>query len=173
MYGNHTQVFADTFIITNTIFPKRNYLIVNPENVSMKGLGNFVQRLGAIPIPNERSGMKNFLNSINTKIKKGYAITIFPEAHIWPYYTKIRPFKEVSFRYPIELETPVFCVTNTYHKRGKNKVKIITYVDGPFFADENLEGIQEKKKNIRDKVYEAMCKRSELSDFKYIKYIKK
>ena len=173
VYGNHTQVFADTFIITNTIFPKRNYLIVNPENVSMKGLGNFVQRLGAIPIPNERSGMKNFLNSINTKIKKGYAITIFPEAHIWPYYTKIRPFKEVSFRYPVELKTPVFCVTNTYHKRGKNKVKIITYVDGPFFADENLKGIQEKKKNLRDKVYEAMCKRSELSDFEYIKYVKK
>ena len=90
----------------------------------MKGLGNFVQQFGAIPIPNERSGMRNFLDTIKTKIKKGYSITIFPEAHIWPYYTKIRPFKNVSFRYPIELNVPVFSITNTYVARGKNKDKI-------------------------------------------------
>ena len=172
VYGNHTQDFADTFIITNTIFPKRNYIIVNPENVSMPVLGNFVQKFGAIPIPNDKSGMKNFLESIKSKIKKGYAITIFPEAHIWPYYTKIRPFKNVSFKYPIELNAPTFSVTNTYQKRGKNKVKITTYVDGPFYPDEVLTNIQEKKQNLRDKVYKAMCERSKNSDFEFIKYIK-
>lgn len=173
VYGNHTQPFADTFIITNTIFPKRNYLIVNPENVSMKGLGNFVQKFGAIPIPNDRSGMKNFLQTIKNKIKKGYAVTIFPEAHIWPYYTRIRPFKNVSFRYPVELGVPTFCVTNTYQKKGKNKVRITTYVDGPFFPDNNLVGIQEKKQDLRDKVYEQMVGRSKESTFEYIKYVKK
>lgn len=172
VYGNHTQAFADTFIISNTIFPKRNFIIVNPENVSMKFLGNFVQKFGAIPIPNDRSGMKNFLSSIKSKIEKGHAITIFPEAHIWPYYTKIRPFKNVSFRYPVELDTPVFCVTNTYQKRGKNKVRITTYVDGPFFPDKNLKNIQEKKQNLRDKVYMAMVERTKESNFEVIKYVK-
>ena len=173
VYGNHTQSFADTFIISNTIFPKRNYLIVNPENVSIKGLGNFVQKFGAIPIPNNRSGMKNFLEAVKSKIKRGYSVTIFPEAHIWPYYTKIRPFKNVSFRYPVELNTPTFCVTNTYQKREKNKVKITTYVDGPFFPDSNLEGVQEKKQNLRDKVYNCMVERTKESTFEYIKYVKK
>ena len=173
VYGNHTQAFADTFIISNTIFPKRNYIIVNPENVSMKGLGNFVQQFGAIPIPNERSGMRNFLDTIKTKIKKGYSITIFPEAHIWPYYTKIRPFKNVSFRYPIELNVPTFCVTNTYQKRGKNKVQITTFIDGPFFPDEHIENIQDKKQNLRDKVYNKMVERSKQSTYEHIKYIKK
>lgn len=173
VYGNHTQPFADTFIITNTIFPKRNYIIVNPENVSMKFLGNFVQKFGAIPIPNERSGMKDFLQTIKNKIQKGYAITIFPEAHIWPYYTKIRPFKNVSFKYPIENNTPVFCVTNTYQKRGKNKVKITTYIDGPFFQNEYLQNIQEKKQDLRDKVYNKMVERSKESTYEFIKYEKK
>ena len=173
VYSNHTQAFADTFIVTNTIFPKRNYLIVNPENVSMKGLGNFVQQFGAIPIPNVRNGMKNFLASIKKKIQKGYSITIFPEAHIWPYYTKIRPFKTVSFRYPIELNTPTFCVTNTYQKRGKNKVKITTFVDGPFFPNGDLNNIQDKKQNLRDKVYNTMLERSKESNFEYVKYVKK
>ena len=173
VYGNHTQPFADTFIVTNSIYPKRNYIIVNPENVSMKGLGNFVQMFGAIPIPNKKNGMKNFLQSIKDKIEKGYSVTIFPEAHIWPYYTKIRAYKNVSFRYPIELNTPTFCVTNTYHKRKKGKIKIITYIDGPFFPDEDLENIQEKKQNLRDKVYNKMVERSKLSTFEYIKYVKK
>lgn len=174
IYGNHTQAFADTFLISNSIFPKRNYLIVNPENVSMKFLGNFVQMLGAIPIPSNKKAMKNFLNTIEYRIKKGYAITIFPEAHIWPYYTKIRPFKSVSFKYPVKLGTPAFCMTNTYQKYGKNgdKVKIVSYIDGPFFPDEGLN-IKEQQENLRNKVYEKMVERSKNSNIEVIEYIKK
>ena len=139
----------------------------------MKYLGNFVQKFGAIPIPNDRSGMRNFLECIKQKIKKGYSVTIFPEAHIWPYYTKIRPFKSVSFKYPIEYNTPVFCVTNTYQKRGKNKVSITTYIDGPFFQNEHIENIQEKKQDLRDKVYNKMVERSKESNYEVIKYVRK
>lgn len=173
IYGNHTQAFADTFLISNAVFPKINYLIVNPENVSMKLLGNVVQMLGAIPIPSNKEAMKNFLDTIEKRIKQGYSITIFPEAHIWPYYTKIRPFKNVSFKYPIEYNTPVFCVTNTYQKRGKNKVKITTYIDGPFFQNEYIENIQEKKQDLRDKIYNKMVERSKESTYEFIKYERK
>ncbi len=170
VYANHTQVFADTFLTSNVIYPKRNYLIVNPENVSMKSLGNFVQMFGAIPIPTGRDGMKNFLTAIKYHIQKGHSITIYPEAHIWPYYTKIRPFKSVSFKYPIELDKPVFCITNTYQKRGKNKVKITSYIDGPFFVNKDLETKQEQKKDLRNRVYNQMVERSKNSKFEFIKY---
>lgn len=170
VYANHTQVFADTFLTSNVIYPKRNYLIVNPENVSMKLLGNFVQMFGAIPIPTGKDGMKNFLNAIKYHIQKGHSITIYPEAHIWPYYTKIRPFKSVSFKYPIELDKPVFCITNTYQKRGKNKVKITSYIDGPFFVNKDFETKQEQKKDLRDRVYNQMVERSKNSNFEFIKY---
>ena len=170
VYANHTQVFADTFLTSNVIYPKRNYLTVNPENVSMKFLGNFVQMFGAIPIPTGRDGMKNFLTAIKYHIQKGHSITIYPEAHIWPYYTKIRPFKSVSFKYPIELDKPVFCITNTYQKREKNKVKITSYIDGPFFVNKDLETKQEQKKDLRNRVYNQMVERSKNSNFEFIKY---
>ena len=38
IYANHTQTLADTFLTSDAVYPKRNYLIVNPENVSMKFL---------------------------------------------------------------------------------------------------------------------------------------
>ena len=171
IYANHTQNFADVFIPSLPIYPKRNFFIVNPENVSMKFLGNIVQMLGAIPIPSNRKAMMNFLDSINKKIEKNYAITIYPEAHIWPYYTKIRPFKSVSFKYPVQLQKPTFCMTNTYQERKNGKVKITTYIDGPFFSDIK-NPVKEQQQELRDKVYEQMVQRSQNSTYEHIIYKK-
>lgn len=174
MYGNHTQPFADTFIPSLGNYPKRNFFIVNPENISMPGLGTLVEMLGAIPIPCDMGGMKHFIESVEDKIKRDHSVTIYPEAHIWPYYTGIRPFKAVSFQYPVKLGCPVFALTNTYHRRGKGgeKVKIVTYIDGPFFADESLNP-KEARRKLRDQVYQCMVERSKCSDYEYIEYRRK
>lgn len=173
VYVNHTQIFADTFIPSIPIYPKRNFFIVNPENVSMKHSESVVEMLGAIPIPNEKSGMKNFLDAIENRIQKKYSITIYPEAHIWPYYTKIRPFKAVSFQYPIKLGVPAFCITNTYQAYGKNndKVKIVSYIDGPFLPNKNLTQ-KEQRQDLRDRIYNQMVERSKMSNIEVIKYEK-
>lgn len=174
IYGNHTQPFADTFIPSIPMYPKRNFLIVNPVNISLKGTGTLVEMLGAMPIPSNKSAMKNFLEAIKQKMNKGYAITIYPEAHIWPYYTKIRPFKDVSFKYPVQLEKPAFCITNTYQSYGKNnkKIKIVSYIDGPFFPNKELT-LKEQQKELRNKIYNCMDERSKNSNIEHIKYIKK
>lgn len=170
IYANHTQEFADTFIPSLANYPKRNFFIVNPENVSMNGLKKIVPLLGAIPIPGNLKSYKNFLNSIQSHINKKRSITIYPEAHIWPYYTKIRPFKDVSFKYPVELNVPIYTLTNTY-KMGKkeNKVCITSYIDGPFFANKNLSK-KDAQKELRNIAIDTMIKRSEESTYEYIIY---
>lgn len=172
VYVNHTQPFGDTLIPSIPIYPKRNFFIVNPENVSMKILGNFVQMMGAIPIPSNLDAMKNFKKAIEKTIRDNHAITIYPEAHIWPYYTKIRPFKNTSFTYPVELDVPAFCMTNTYQRQKNNKVKIVSYIDGPFFADKTLPKISQKK-DLRDKIYNQMVIQSKNSNIEVIKYCPK
>lgn len=173
VYVNHTQAFADTFIPSIAIYPKRNFLIVNPENISMKFSKNIIEMLGAIPVPGDKEAMKNFLETINSHIRKAHSITIYPEAHIWPYYTKIRPFKAVSFAYPVNLKKPAFCMTNTYQSYGKNndKIKILTYIDGPFLLNEDLPK-KEQKQELRDRIYNCMVERSKNSNIEYIKYVK-
>lgn len=174
IYCNHTQSFEDTFIPSLGNFPKRNFLIVNPENISMKGSGWLVELLGAIPIPGTKCATKKFLNEIEKRINQKHSITIYPEAHIWPYYTGIRNFKSVSFKYPVSLNKPSFVITNTYQKYGKknNKLKIVSYVDGPFYFDNNLNQ-QEAKKDLREKIYNTMVERSKNSNFSYINYLPK
>ena len=174
MYVNHTQAFEDTFIPSLANFPKRNFLIVNPANISLKGTGWIVEMLGAIPVPGTIEATRNFLKQIEKRIEQKHSITIYPEAHIWPFYTGIRNYKSVSFKYPVKLNVPVYAITNTYQIYGKknNKIKIVSYVDGPFYPDDSLNS-KEATTQIRNEVYDAMIARSKNSNIEYVKYVKK
>lgn len=173
LYGNHTQAVGDPLTPNVFCFPKRVSFIVHPNNVSMPLLGRINPSLGAIPLPDTREAYRNFNACISGRIEKGHAVTIYPEAHIWPYYTHIRPFPDGSFGYPCKDGSPVFCFVNTYQKRGKRKKpRMVTYIDGPFYPDMELS-LKQRRKKLRDEVYSTMCKRAENSNVEVIKYIKK
>jgi 1-acyl-sn-glycerol-3-phosphate acyltransferase len=170
IYGNHTQDIADAFIPNMLSFPQRSFMIVHPNNVSMPVLGKITPYLGAIPLPDDIGAYRNFIRAIEKRITQGSAVVIYPEAHIWPYYTGIRNFPDTSFDYPVKFGVPCFCFTNTYHKRLFG-VNIEKYIDGPFFPDTSLPK-REQKSELRKRVYGTMCERAKKSDFELIKYIK-
>ena len=169
MYINHTQNIADVLWPTFANFPKRAYIVANPDNVSLPILKYVTKMLGAIPIPGNIESGKNFIKAINKRIEENSVIAIYPEAHVWKYYTKIRPFKDSSFKYPAQKNIPVFSLTITYQKWGnKKRPRIVAYVDGPFTVDEDIS-IAEKKSLLRNQVYSAMIKRSQESNVEVIK----
>ena len=173
IYGNHTQDIADAFIPSIITFPTDVYVIVHPNNVSMPVLGKITPSLGALPVPSEPAAYRNFKDAVNTRFEQNNCITVYPEAHIWPYYTKIRPFADTSFDYPARLGAPVFAFTNTYHKRlFFQHPRIVTYIDGPFWPDMD-KSVRKRRRELRDKVYNVMCRRAKLSDHVQIKYIKR
>ncbi len=172
-YGNHTLMAGDAFIPNMVSFPRRTYVVVNADNLSVRGTRNWIQMSGALPIPNELSGMRAFLSAMETRLGEGHCIMIYPEAHIWPYYTGIRPFGPASFRYPAKLDAPVYSTTVTYSRRRIGKTPRVTvYVDGPFEADPTLS-LREREKQLRDTVYTTMCRRAENSSYARIAYRKK
>lgn len=173
LYGNHTNAIADALIPTIISHPVGVYVIVHPNNVSMPVLGSITPNLGALPLPDDKDAMKNFNTAIEHIISKKKCITIYPEAHIWPYYTKIRNFKDNSFRYPVQCGVPVFCFTNTYQKRKRgNTPQIVTYVDGPFYPDKELPA-REQRKQLHQQVLASMKAYCENSNVEVIQYIKK
>jgi 1-acyl-sn-glycerol-3-phosphate acyltransferase len=139
----------------------------------MPFLGRITPSLGALPLPDDMKAYRNFLAAIERRISENHAVVIYPEAHIWPYYTKIRPFKEDSFYYPIKYGAPAYCFTNTYQKRRfSKKPKVVTYVDGPFYPDRGLP-LRECRKELRDRIYATMCERAQNSTVVQIEYIKR
>lgn len=170
LYGNHTQPVGDVFIPAFACFPKRIYTVVSSANLDLPVIGKILPCLGALPIPENISGMKQFQNAIEFRIKTGHPVIIYPEAHVWKYYTGIRPFGAVSFKYPVNLDVPVYAMTTTYKKRKFfKKPKTEIYIDGPFYADGTKK---EKAENLRKSVCDCMTERSQLSNCEYIKYEK-
>lgn len=172
VYGNHTLPFGDTFIPSFINFPRKTFVLVNSKNISSFGK-NFILLNGAIPLPDTTEAYKNFLAEIKNKLDKNQPIHIYPEAHLWPYYPKIRPFNEQSFAYPVKFNKPVFASTVTFQKRKHGKrPKVVVYVDGPFYPDDSLNK-QEQKKALYEQVKNAMNERSKLNSCFSVQYIKK
>lgn len=171
IYHNHTQEILDTFLPTFVSFPTKAYIIANADNVSIKGLKKANQMMGAIPVPEDKVSTKKFIEAIKHYIEAGKTISIYPEAHVWPYYTKIRNYKSVSFKYPIDNNVPAFSATTTYQKYKDNKLRIVVYIDGPFHTDERLNKKQAQEK-LRDEIYNKMLDRAKESNVEIIKYIK-
>lgn len=172
MYGNHTLMGGDAFIPNLVNLPKKTYTIVHPDNVSKRGTKNFLLMNGAMPLPGTTKATKKFLEAIEKRVVQNNVIMIYPEAHIWPFYTKIRPFKSISFKYPVKLNEPVFAITNTFHKRKFSKnPKVITYIDGPFHPNTQLSP-KEQEQDLRDRVYNQMVERSKLNTYEFAKYVK-
>ena len=171
IYANHTHNMGDAFNPTIVNFPKKVYVVVHPNNVSIPFWGNIIKFLGPLPTPDDLDSGKNFINAISYYIKRKNVIVIYPEAHVWNYYTKIRPFKAHTFKYPIKENVPTFAVTTTYRKWKKNRPRIVIYIDGPFYADNSLDN-KLKKEDLRNKVYNCMVNRSKNNNIEFIKYIK-
>lgn len=173
LYGNHTNAIADALIPTMICRPTGVHVIVHPNNVSIPVLRKITPCLGAIPLPDDKVAMKNFQEAIDVQIGKQQCVAIYPEAHIWPYYTGIRNFKDSSFRYPAKSGVPTFCFTNTYQKRKWSKTpQIVTYVDGPFYADED-KPIKEQRQQLHAQVMASMKRYCQNSNVELIKYVKK
>ena len=175
LYGNHTG-WWDAFTPNLISVPRRNRILVSPDTVSIKGLRSIVQMLGAIPLPTGLRGMKRFSQAVDF-YHQSCNITIYPEAHIWPYYTGVRPFSDASFTYPVKHKCPVFAFFTAYTKpKGFlslfRKANMTVYVSDPIYPDEGLND-REARANLRDKVYAFMLEKSKYSDYEAIKYIKK
>ncbi len=155
IYINHTQSFHDAYMPLLLAHPRKNYVLVSPAAVSIPVARKLVPLLGGIPVPDSLTGMRRFVAALGRRSAEGAAITVYPEAHIWPFYTGVRPFPDTSFGYPVRLNTPVFAAATTYRRRRllKNARPLINVtVSGPFYPDPSLP---EKRARavLREQVY--------------------
>ena len=173
LFSNHTILFGDVVNPFCVNFPTHPYIICSSSNLGIPVAGKMLPMAGAIPVPDNLHDMAKFDQTVATRLKQGKAIVTYPEGHLWPYYTKIRPFAPAAFHLPVKYQAPVYTATTTYQKsRFHKKPKITIYIDGPFEIDSNLSKKQAQEKLHQD-VQKTMSERAELSNYEYIIYRKK
>ena len=170
IYANHTLFVGDAFTPNLLEVKRKNYIITGEASSSLTGILNIERAVGAIPLSKNLTGIRQFLKTID-KLSIKSSITIYPEAHIWPYYTKVRPFKDNSFKYPVKLNKPIIVLTNTYSKKKLRRRPVIkTFIDGPFYPDPS-KSYEENLKDLSSKAYNVMKERTEeYSTYNYYNY---
>ena len=172
VYANHTQPFGDVIIPAIAAKKHRIATVVAPANLGIPVIGKFLTGLGAVPIPDDGKRMREFVAAVKTHIERGHCVFIYPEAHVWPYYTDIRPFSTGSFHYPVELDAPVFCMTMTYQERGRGRPKATCYIDRCDIPSGKDITRRMKIRMLRNDVYDCMKVRSSESSYEYCTYRK-
>lgn len=172
IYGNHTQPFGDVFIPALCVFPRRIYTVVSPANYGIPVIGKLLPFLGALPLIPSVHGYRELLRAMEQRLRAGHPIVLYPEAHVWKYYTSIRPFPEAAFGYPVKFDNPVFAMTTTYQKSKLfRRPRMTVWLDGPFVGEG--ETAKQKAASLHDTVYHTMLKRSKSSNCAYIRYLPK
>ena len=170
LYGNHTQPVGDVFTPAHCLFPRRIYTLVSPANYGLPVIGKLLPYLGALPVADTVQGMRALQQALETRLQQGCGIVVYPEAHVWEYYTGIRPFPATSFKFPVKCAVPVYAMTVTYQKaRWGKRPRMVVYIDGPFAP--TGETAAQKAESLRAAVQTAMERRSRESNVEYIRYV--
>ena len=176
LYMNHTQDICDAYIPSIACFPKRTYIVTGPEAVSIPGIHVLVAILGAIPLPSNIAAARNYNTKLAEAMGQGAAVTIYPEAHIWPYCNFVRDFPDTSFTYPVKLNAPVIAGVLVYRQRKIFKSRhphATLYLSDLIYPDTSLP-VKEARKKLRDEAYGFMSSTArDNNSYEYIAYIKK
>ncbi len=156
VYANHTH-YKDAWLTPISVAPARkNYIISNKAAFEIPVVRHLVQAGGALPVPDTPVALINLSKAINKIIENKKVITIFPEAHIWPYYTGIRPFPITSFRFAANANAPAVPVAVCYKQKkflgNIRKPKTVVFIGKPIYPKPNLT----KKENaefLRNQTY--------------------
>ena len=178
MYANHTNPFHDVFGPAIAA-DRRIVTILSPVNLKVPGIGKLLPYIGGLPLGSTREEKEAFNEAVDKRLAQKKCLVIYPEAHVWPYYTGIRKFPagDKSFKYAARNDLPIMTMTTTYHKRkdfgkGRELPRMEIYLDGPFLADASLSE-DEKRAFLAKKAEESMRKMAKHNTYEYFEYKKK
>lgn len=173
MTSNHFNIM-DSFAIHwgfETIWGKRKkrfYRVIKEANyTSYEGPFKFLmQNADTLPLSSNRQTIHKLLTSIDTILKDGHIVLVYPEQAMWWNYRKPRPLQPGAFRFAVTSQVPVVPAFIT--------MKDSEYTDGdgfpvqeytvhfgkPIYPDpnkdrkENIEFMKSENERIWKEIYE-------------------
>ena len=160
--SNHVHPMDCTMVgLANA--PKKTFYTSLENNFKIPIVRRIIKLLNTVPIPNDIKYTKNFMNSIDELLQNNKTIHFYPEGSLWPYYDKIRHFKNGAFDMAVRNQVPVvpcifiFREPTGIRKRFKKKkdvtLKILkpVYSDGDKYIRQQVEELKEKTvKGMKD-----------------------
>lgn len=140
------------------VSPKKIYFPTLKSNFEIPIVRHIIRLLHAFPIPEKNSQKKDFLKAIYTLLEKNKIVHFYPEASLWPYYKKLRKFKNGAFDIACEENVPIVPMVYKFvepygiWKYIKKKPLIELHILEPVYANLSLNK-KEAVYDLRNKVY--------------------
>lgn len=98
--------------LRNDLPKKYLYKVIREGNyTNFPGLYGFLFRhCNTLPLSRNRRTMMKFFSAVNTLLKNGESVLIYPEQAMWWNYRKTRPFKIGAFKIAVKAGVPVLPV---------------------------------------------------------------
>lgn len=161
---NHFSV-ADHYIVYHCLhkaMPKKYlYKIIREGNyTNFKGVFGFLFRhCNTLPLSRNRRTMIDFMSAVQTLLKNGESILVYPEQEMWWNYRKPRPFKVGGFKLAARANVPVLPVfitmqddKNKLDKDGYPVQRHTLHILPPVYPDGTL-GEKAQAEKMRDETY--------------------
>jgi 1-acyl-sn-glycerol-3-phosphate acyltransferase len=180
--SNHTLLF-DPGIVAHAIRPRRTYFTMLEETALIPWLGTFVRLLGAVPIPERPTALRELESAARTAFRHLGFLHFFPEGELCLENQQLQPFHPGAFLLACRLGVPVVPVTTVLHQRlwkGRSTVRLpgrtvripprITIVIGapvpPPLADGRpaARAAKEMAERVRDAMQDAIDRRGGCKD---------
>lgn len=164
---NHFHAF-DNYVVFHCIrkyLPRKNlYKVIREGNyTNYPGLyGYLFRHCNTLPLSSNRRTMVNFMSAVNTLLKRGESILIYPEQGMWWNYRKPRPFKIGGFKMAYRANVPVLptFITMTDDERldgdGYPIQRFTLHIMPAIYPDKTL-GDKAGAEKMKDEAY-ALCK---------------
>ncbi|MBQ9728987.1 MAG: 1-acyl-sn-glycerol-3-phosphate acyltransferase [Clostridia bacterium] len=164
---NHFSALDNYVVFTcirKSLPRKYLYKIIREGNyTNFPGLYGFLfKHCNTLPLSRNRRTMVNFMSAVNTLLKRGESILIYPEQGMWWNYKKPRPFKVGGFKMAYRAEVPVLpmFITMTDDERldgsGYPIQRHTLHIMPPIYPDLSL-GEKVGAQKMCDEAY-ALCK---------------
>ena len=146
----------DNFVVLKALMPSlkkgRFWKVIREGNYTNppKGFEMFMKYGDTLPISRNRKTMHNLMAAIDTLLKRGDKVLVYPEKALWWNYRKPRPFKIGAFKFAVNAGVPIipmFITMEDTDKIGGDGFPIQAYtihIGECLKADENLSA----KENI-------------------------
>ena len=164
---NHFHPF-DNYAVFHCIrkaLPKKYlYKVIREGNyTNFPGLyGYLFRHCNTLPLSSNRRTMMNFMSAVNTLLKSGESILIYPEQGMWWNYRKPRPFKLGGFKMAYKAGVPVLptFITMRDDERldgdGYPIQRMTVHIMPPIYPDLAL-GEKQGAEKMKNEAY-ALCK---------------
>lgn len=140
----------DSFIIHRTFDASKRrgrfYRVIKESNyTSFPGFYGFLMRnCNTLPLSSNIATMRKFLRGVDTALKNGDCVLVYPEQSMWYNYRKPRPMKPGAFEMAVRAGVPVVpCFITMEHSKyvgadGAPVQEHTVHVGDPIYPNESL-----------------------------------